>query len=46
VPPLKAAGFMLRHPGAIVKLARIARNLGIASKSIADVVEAIIRAHG
>jgi nucleoside phosphorylase len=43
VQPLKAAGFVIRHPGAILKLPRIARNLGIAAKSLADALEAIIR---
>jgi len=41
--PLKAAGFLVRHPAAIITLSRIARNLGLASKSLAAAIEAIVR---
>jgi adenosylhomocysteine nucleosidase len=43
VTPLRAAGFLIRHPGAIIKLSRLGRNLGIAAKSLADAIEAIVR---
>jgi len=43
VRPLRAAGFIVRHPAAIVTLGRIARNLGIATKSLADAIETIVR---
>jgi len=43
VRPIKAAGFIVRHPAAILALPRIARNLGLASKSIAGAIEAIVR---
>ena len=42
VRPLKAAGFIVRHPAAILTFSRIARNLAMASKSIADAIEAIV----
>src|ERR1700688_2185815 len=40
--PLRAAGLIVRHPAAILALSRIARNLGLASKSIAAAIEAIV----
>jgi adenosylhomocysteine nucleosidase len=43
VAPLRAAGFLIRNPGAILKLSRLGRNLGIAAKSLADAIEAIVR---
>jgi adenosylhomocysteine nucleosidase len=43
VAPLRAAGFLIRNPGAIVKLSRLGRNLGIAAKSLADAIEAVVR---
>ena len=46
VRPLRAAGFIVRHPAAIVTLARIARNLGLASKSLAGAIETIVRYTG
>ena len=41
--PIKAAGFIVRHPAAILTLSRIGRNLGLASKSIAAAIEAIVK---
>ncbi len=43
VRPLRAASFIVRHPAAIVTLGRLARNLGIATKSLAGAIEAIVR---
>ncbi len=43
VRPIKAAGFIVRHPASILTLSRIARNLAMASKSIAVAIEAIVR---
>ncbi len=42
VRPIKAAGFIVRHPAAILTFSRIARNLAMASKSIAGAIEAIV----
>ncbi len=43
VRPLRVASFIIQHPGALLKFPRLARNMAIASRSIAAAIEAIVR---
>ncbi len=44
VKPLAAANYLVRNPGAFLKLPGMLRNLALATRSLADAVEALIKA--
>jgi len=44
VKPLAAAGYLARNPGAFLKIPSMIRNLALATHSLADAIEALIKA--
>lgn len=44
VKPLKAAGYLMHNPGAMMKLPRMLHNLALATRSLADAIEALCNA--
>ena len=42
VKPLAAANYLVRNPGAVLKIPWMIRNLALASRSLADAIEALI----
>ena len=44
VKPLAAANYLVRNPGAFLKIPGMLRNLALATRSLADAVEALIKA--
>ncbi len=44
VKPLAAANYLVRNPGAVLKIPWMIRNLALASRSLADAIEALIKA--
>ncbi len=43
--PLRVASFLLRHPGDLLKLPRLARNMLRATRALTDALETIMAAH-
>jgi hypothetical protein len=41
VKPLAATAYLVRNPGAVLKIPRMIRNLSLATTAIADALEAI-----
>jgi len=44
VKPLAAASYLVRNPGAVLKLPWMIRNLALATRALADAIEALIYA--
>ena len=44
VKPLAAAGYLARNPGAFLKIPWMIRNLALATRALADAIEALIKA--
>jgi adenosylhomocysteine nucleosidase len=44
VKPLAAANYLVRNPGALLKIPWMIRNLALATRSLADAIEALIKA--
>ena len=44
VKPLAAANYLVRNPGAVLKIPWMIRNLAVATRSLADAIEALIEA--
>jgi adenosylhomocysteine nucleosidase len=44
VKPLAAANYLVRNPGAVLKLPWMIRNLALATRALADAIEALIKA--
>jgi len=44
VKPLAAANYLVRNPGAFLKIPWMIRNLALATRALADAIEALIKA--